>query len=383
LFSGNRSIGSDWLRCVYNTNTPSNPFTFSGHKIINTSSPLLNCTTCSINFCANCISNLLTDANNNHIIPINTTFEEYDGTLVKTDANGNDLDASGVLITNHNTQDPVLDLPALGFFRGEIIGYDCALQPSTQLDPNPNNSSPVTDYAPFMVFQKTITSGITINVNSNRWCYDDAPFGWTGATPLKADITANMITILMNDINPFSTSTAPNSITVTPSYSNVSYSACTSGSITYTPNGIYLDQAYKIDNGFTRNEDHNSPSTVLIDRLTNIAIGAVDANCATFHALRIGSTANNENNNDNEQTDELNFSLYPNPTNSTFTLQIQTKNTSVKDVSVYNAIGTEIFHQKKLTALGTVVDLSKNPKGIYFVKLMQEGREAVKKIIYM
>ncbi len=64
-------------------------------------------------------------------------------------------------------------------------------------------------------------------------------------------------------------------------------------------------------------------------------------------------------------------------------LQIQTKSASVKDVYVYNAIGTKIFHQEKLSASGTVIDLANNPKGIYFVKLIQEGKETVKKIIYM
>lgn len=124
------SIGSDWLRCVYGKtlnsqgNTVNNPFCFNGHKIILTGSPLLSGITLPLD----------------NIIPIPTTYEEYDGTLVKTDANGNVILNNGV---------PELDLAALGFYRGEIIGYDCALQVTQQNDPLNSN---ITSYAPFMIF---------------------------------------------------------------------------------------------------------------------------------------------------------------------------------------------------------------------------------------
>ncbi len=361
------SIGSDWLRGGVTG------MTYSGFNMLmedpqsTTSypkSPLLNGT------------NLLF----HQLINIAASPVEYDGTLMKSDENGNaTLDANG---------DPELDLSALGFYRAEMIGYDKLDQ--SYPDEQPGNLQEA--FCPFMVFQKTSTSGTIINTNINRWCSHTD--GWTGTNPQLKVITENMINLMIDDIannqhgnNLFSNPTPPTSITVSPAYTNVSYSACDGGSINFTPNGIYLDQAYKIDNGYTFNYNPFTGTTLAFsdiyqERDNNTTQAEFDATCGSYQAFKIGS-ASNEKNTANEQTDELIFSLYPNPTMSTFMLQIQTKSASVKDVSVYNAIGTEIFHLEKLSASGTVIDLANNPKGIYFVKLIQEGKETVKKIIYM
>ncbi|HLG35139.1 MAG TPA: T9SS type A sorting domain-containing protein [Bacteroidia bacterium] len=105
----------------------------------------------------------------------------------------------------------------------------------------------------------------------------------------------------------------------------------------------------------------------------------------SFKSLHQGDGGNNNqpSSQPHEQKDVLNFTLYPNPTNGTFTLQMETENDLQKDITVFTTLGNEIYHKEKLTAQSTIIDLSSNPKGIYFVKVIQNGKQAVRKIIYM
>jgi hypothetical protein len=181
-----------------------------------------------------------------------------------------------------------------------------------------------------------------------------------------------------------SNNSVPTSITFKPSYSNITFSACQNGEINFTPCGIYLNNAYKIDNGFVRNLDHSSPSTVVINDVNNrnMNVAFIDMNCTTYQELRI-ETVSNGNEDEDEQTDELNFSLYPNPTTNKFIMQMKSAEAGVKDISIYTSIGTEIFRLEKLAAVKTAIDLSSHPKGIYFVKVTEGEKTGVKKIVLM
>jgi hypothetical protein len=61
---------------------------------------------------------------------------------------------------------------------------------------------------------------------------------------------------------------------------------------------------------------------------------------------------------------------------------VQTKG-EVKEISVFNSLGKEVYQKTNISALSTTIDLSANPKGIYLLKVTEGSRQAVKKIILM
>jgi len=75
----------------------------------------------------------------------------------------------------------------------------------------------------------------------------------------------------------------------------------------------------------------------------------------------------------NEITNNNNFTIYPNPSSGSFT--IQTNNASIfqnSEIKVYDLPG-RLIYSKKLNNNKTEIDLSNQSKGIYFVKLLNEN----------
>jgi len=75
---------------------------------------------------------------------------------------------------------------------------------------------------------------------------------------------------------------------------------------------------------------------------------------------------------------EINFSLYPNPSNGIFTLQSDEEITSIE---ICNTLGETIFNQQISKSSNHLIDLSSQSKGIYFVKIMIGGKSAVQKLV--
>ncbi len=74
-------------------------------------------------------------------------------------------------------------------------------------------------------------------------------------------------------------------------------------------------------------------------------------------------------------------SISPNPTNGKFTLRISNAaELRIKNAEIYNALGEKIYHSE-LLASNSELDLSSQPKGIYFLKLFSEHGTIVKKIV--
>lgn len=376
------SIGSDWLRGgVGVTNTENDCYGgFNGHKIILASSPILQ----GLGFI------------NTDVIKFATG--EYDGTLVKRDANGIALDINGHLLANEN-QDPVLDVSALGFYRAEMIAYD-----KTKTDyPDPLRPD-VISYCPLMVFQKTGTSGTVINVNSNHWCADWG-IGITGTNPqgnpdcaerfITPDsriplITAKMITLMMTDQNNhlngnnLFSSLPPVSpaFIIKPAYTNVSYNACSEGSVKITPKGVYLTEGYKVDHGFTW--DYSARSHLY----NNIVAANIDANCIDYNEGRhMTSLKNNPitTSTIKEKPFEISsISITPNPNNGTFQIAVTKNNRSigVKELKVYDMMGNIVWSAGTSTNNQFNIDISEYSSGIYYVRSINElGEMETKKII--
>ncbi len=69
--------------------------------------------------------------------------------------------------------------------------------------------------------------------------------------------------------------------------------------------------------------------------------------------------------------------VYPNPSSGIFTISSETE---INSVVVYNTLGETVLHQK-LTANDSQIDLSLQPKGVYFAKITSGGQSIIKKVI--
>jgi len=80
----------------------------------------------------------------------------------------------------------------------------------------------------------------------------------------------------------------------------------------------------------------------------------------------------------NETSDNISFSIYPNPTNGTFVITGAAKQSHVE---IYTPLGEKVCSMTNLKAQ-TEVDISSQPAGIYFLKIVNtDGSTVVKKII--
>ncbi len=119
---------------------------------------------------------------------------EYDGSVFSN------LDYRGNIIGRV----PILDTAALGFYKANLIGYDVTVGTIFENDITRQRKN----YCPLMAFQKTLHSGVIINVNSNEWCGELGMGGkpFKSATcknslvephPRLKHITKNMIDLLL------------------------------------------------------------------------------------------------------------------------------------------------------------------------------------------
>jgi hypothetical protein len=81
-----------------------------------------------------------------------------------------------------------------------------------------------------------------------------------------------------------------------------------------------------------------------------------------------------------EEREMLNsISAYPNPNNGSFTLN--TENGEKKDISVFNTLGKIIYQKNNVSEKTIDITISNSPKGVYFVRVVCNGRTETIKII--
>jgi len=85
------------------------------------------------------------------------------------------------------------------------------------------------------------------------------------------------------------------------------------------------------------------------------------------------------NTNANISDKNTSFEVFPNPNNGTFTIGIFNL-TGKADVDITDILGNKIYHTITSNP-NTIVDLSKEAKGIYFVKLKSDKGRSTKKIV--
>ena len=150
------SIGADYMHGGYGIRYKDNGW--DGYKIVLPNSPLLNGTNLQKGDIISCPTH------------------EYDGAPISG------FDLNGI---------PVIDNSKLNFFKIELIGFDHA------------SRNGKTETVPtFIVFQKTLASGIIVNTASTNWCSSNA-FNGRDGIKIKT-ITANIINMLQNGENVFS-----------------------------------------------------------------------------------------------------------------------------------------------------------------------------------
>ncbi len=80
----------------------------------------------------------------------------------------------------------------------------------------------------------------------------------------------------------------------------------------------------------------------------------------------------------NEVTENMNISVYPNPSEGVF--EVKSRKEKIKSVAVFNMLGEEIKMQQ-VTGTSIIIDISKEAKGIYFIKVNTENGILNKKVV--
>ena len=76
---------------------------------------------------------------------------------------------------------------------------------------------------------------------------------------------------------------------------------------------------------------------------------------------------------------ENNFTVYPNPSKDLFNLSWSL--TGEAKITVYNYLGKAVFKSKNIKTNSYQVDLANQSKGLYFIRVDVDGKQAVKKVI--
>ena len=83
----------------------------------------------------------------------------------------------------------------------------------------------------------------------------------------------------------------------------------------------------------------------------------------------------------NELDHQISISVYPNPTREKFTVKIYLGQRTNGELEIYNVFGEKIYQSANLTIPESIIDLSNQPDGIYFVQLSTDKVKAINKII--
>jgi hypothetical protein len=75
--------------------------------------------------------------------------------------------------------------------------------------------------------------------------------------------------------------------------------------------------------------------------------------------------------------------MIPNPNNGAFTIQFDVNNEEEKQLFIYNSWGHQINMKDKISSSKLDLDLSSEPKGVYWIKVMQGSKISTQKIVLM
>lgn len=348
------SIGVDWERGILAGRYPAR-HSFLGFQIIAENSPLLQAS----NFNNGEVLNLLSD--------------ELDGSLMRRNSNVDFVaDANGNPIFLQNT---------LGYYKSEVIGYEIGKE---NLDIGPK------EFIPWLVFQRTCSSGVTINIPSTEWCslrgMGPGPEESPHANEMKL-ITGNMINALLGP-NPsqgafssgvsqddgFTLAPNPNIDLSHHSDGSIGYRICQNEELIIDPCGIHLE------NGTAALPVQNHDNEMIFEFTT----------CNNCREAEIGENYSSVDNSNNRAEDTLfnlaeyaNPQVYPNPTNDELNvLKGKNNNEQAATFIFKNVLGETIWTKVESSFLPMQqFSLKEMDSGIYFLEIIQGEQKFVSKIL--
>ncbi len=82
-------------------------------------------------------------------------------------------------------------------------------------------------------------------------------------------------------------------------------------------------------------------------------------------------------------SNEISVSIFPNPNNGVFTLELNTGKTTQADLSIMNALGTTVYSETQINVNGKLtknLNLKDVPAGVYFMVIQTGDKKVVKKV---
>ena len=134
-------------------------------------------------------------------------------------------------------------------------------------------------------------------------------------------------------------------------------------------------QSYSWDNGMTGQIITVSPTADQLYTLTTIDINGCDAVATVM--IYVDSC------NTNISDEQIDFSIYPNPSSSLVYFEFNNSNNNVERISVINVLGEEIFRVNDISVAENIksIDFSNYPKGVYLVKIATKSGDINRKLI--
>lgn len=143
------------------------------------------------------------------------------------------------------------------------------------------------------------------------------------------------------------------------------------GSIDLTVSGGTAPYTYAWDNGAGNVEDPSG----LTGNLTYMVTVTDDNGCTDTLSIFVDSQVGIE-----DHPNAMNFSVYPNPNNGTFTVEVDALGNRTTTVEVFDLVGKQVYGQN-ITNLSTVIDLEGAERGIYFVKVTAGSSQGLARIV--
>jgi hypothetical protein len=142
----------------------------------------------------------------------------------------------------------------------------------------------------------------------------------------------------------------------------------TSGIIsTIAGNGV---AGFSGDGGPAIAAELSSPNEVVLDASGNLYISDLDDK--RIREVK-GIVGIDEINSVNKS-----ISVYPNPSNGVFTIQVKSEELRTKNtIEVYNVLGEKVYSQSSIPNPQFVINLKGQPAGIYFVRVYNEGQKFI------
>lgn len=78
---------------------------------------------------------------------------------------------------------------------------------------------------------------------------------------------------------------------------------------------------------------------------------------------------------------EIQPTVYPNPSNGLFHLNIKTDRNTTYEVKVVNLIGKTLIEKEVESNFETEFDLTTYPKGVYFLQISLDKKQIIKRIV--